>query len=99
MPQGEHDAWLAAAFFEFGARLHRQDDAGECFIEFVDGYRARAGGGIVQVNFAAAKTFDNDEVVEIPEDDVGIRKGFEILKLFAESLRNQTVFARGLDNV
>ena len=78
---------------EFRRFFKSEDYAGEGLIEFLRGDDARAGGWVIEVDFAAAEAFENDEVIEVPEENGRSGNLAEIGGLFFEAFACKPVFA------
>ena len=72
-----NQAGLVAARFEFIGWPENQDDPCKRSLHFFDRYAARAGSRIIQTDLALADSFEDEEVIEIPEQD---HRWFELQK-------------------
>ena len=82
-------------------RAAREDerDAGKGLIEFFEWDNGRTARWIVQISAPTAESFEDDKVVEVPVDDRGQLDVAQLIGLFPEALRCETVAARRLENV
>ena len=79
------------AGLEPGTALEGEDDAGERLVEFRGVDAAPAARRIVQPRAPVAKSLEDHEVVEVPEDDRGKRQLGEVVGLLLEAARHHAV--------
>ena len=94
----QHTRRLAAAA-KFGARLERQTHAGEAFFELLRRKPAGSFARVVDVDPGAFDPFQDNEMVELPEDDHRERKIEEMLSLAPEASGREAKFPRRTHHV
>ena len=97
--QARQNVRTAAAAAEFRAGLERQADAGETLVELLERQFAPALSRVVDVHRPPGDAFENDEVVEIPEDDHREGEVEQVRRLAPVALRGKAVFPRRAQNV
>ena len=85
--------------WKWGPRPERQGHPGERLVELLLADRPVAIGRVVDQETSLVEPFENDEVVELPEQDHRQGHAPELFRLLAPSVRLQTVPARGAVDV
>src|SRR4029077_14467285 len=84
---------------ELRARLHGQDNAGECLIQLRHPDMAAAYRGIVDDGSFTTDPFEDNKMIEIPMNNAGHRQILEAGGLFAEAPGRKSKSASRLDDV
>lgn len=90
--QSPNQIGLRSARTEPGRRRESEADAREALHELLHRYPSRAFAGIVDIDSVPFDPFENDEMVEFPEDHHGKRNVEQLLVLAAETPGNEAVF-------
>ena len=84
---------------ELRARLHGQDDAGECLIQLRHVDLAAAYRGVVDEGGFSTDPFEDHKVIEVPMNNAGHRQLVELGRLFAEASGAKSKSSRRLYDV
>ena len=82
------------ALAEAGARRERQYDPRETSLEIGHRHPPAAGGRIVQARALGIDAFQDDKMIELPEQDLRRRQGGERLRFLPVTARHQPVISR-----
>lgn len=93
-------AWCNAALLEVRTGLEGQHHARVRTIQLFQADGSRTLRGVVDEDFSSAETFEDHEVVEVPEEDDGELQRIDLLEtLVFETLGGEPVLSCSLENV